>query len=142
MDAKRLRLVVAAVVITLLSYLFGLFTGRISARPSPPNLDDPQIWLPIKTFRGELYPDSPPVVARVSAIYRLSDDKYPYTVLQNRIEISVADRLHRFFWPTSDDFVAGSCDILDVDGDGVKEFSSAMTGVGDLIHARHCYSVL
>jgi len=42
--------------------------------------------------------------------------------MQNKIEIRTSEGSFRFLWPDNGTFVAGWCEILDVDGDGDKEF--------------------
>lgn len=119
---KGLVLVSIATAIVILSSTAGLITGLIIARPDAPNLDSTREWLLVKVFHGTLDKHGKDVDAEISAFFRLSDGKYPYTIMQNKIDIRSDDGSFRFLWPDNGTFVAGWCDILDVDGDGDKEF--------------------
>jgi len=119
---KRLLFSIGGLFILGIVFTAGLIVGRVSRQPKAPDLTDPKIWLPIKVFDGVLSRDSGEVHLTVSAISRLSDDRYPHTVMQNKIEIRATERFFQFLWPDSGTFVAGWCDILDVDDDGNKEF--------------------
>jgi hypothetical protein len=120
--SKRLMLFSLATAILGLAFGAGILTGVMSARPDVPNLDHTREWLLIKVFQGALDKEGKNVDADVSAIFRLSDGKYPHTVMQNKIEIRTDEGSFRFLWPDNGTFVAGWCDILDVDADRDKEF--------------------
>jgi hypothetical protein len=122
MRTKKLWYILGAVFILALGAAGGVIFGISMARPFPPNLDDQQIWLPIKIFRGRLSPDSEEVNAKISAVFRLSDGFDTYTIMQNKIEIKSTDRTFRFLWPDNETYVAGWCDVLDIDDDRTKEF--------------------
>ena len=106
---KRFLLAIGVATILSAVFLVGLVSGRVTRRPKAPDLDDPQLWLPIKVFHGTLDPDSGKVDAIVSAAFRLSDDRYPYTVMQNKIEIKSAGGRFTYLWPDDKIFVAGWC---------------------------------
>jgi hypothetical protein len=136
---KRLLLGIGAFLVLGAVFTAGLMSGRIAGRPKAPDLTDPSVWLPVKVFHGVLTRDSGQVDATVSAIFRLSDDRDTHTVMQNKIEIRTNEGLFRFLWPDNATFVAGWCDILDIDGDGDKEFLM-YAGTGSLrivSFARH-----
>ena len=118
----KLRLLGIATLLLSLVFFMGLIAGRINRTPKAPDLTNPQVWLPIKVFRGTLDSESGEVEVTVSAIFRLSDDQNTNTVMQNKIEIRSTKGSFQFQWPDSGSFVAGWCDILDVDDDGNKEF--------------------
>ena len=122
MRAKKLFYILGAVFVLALGWAGGIIIGISMARPSPPNIDDQQIWLPIKVFRGHLSPGSKEVNAEISAVFRLSDGFYPYMIMQNKIEIKADDGTFRFLWPDNETYVAGWSDILDIDDDKTKEF--------------------
>lgn len=119
---KRGLLSIGAIVALALVFTAGLVSGRVTKRSKAPDLNDPDLWLPIKVFQGILGPSTGKVDATVSAILRLSDGPDTYTLMQNKIEIQTNEGFSRFLWPDDGTFVAGWCDILDVDGDGEKEF--------------------
>jgi hypothetical protein len=122
MRIKKLLYILGAVFILALGAAGGIIVGQSMFRPSPPNLDDQRIWLPIKTFRGRLNSGGGEVNAEISAIFRLSEGFYPYTIMQNKIEIKTTDGTFRFLWPDNETYVAGWCDVLDIDNDKTKEF--------------------
>lgn len=97
-------------------------------RLGPEHLEDTSNYLLIRDYKGQLGPNSGQVEVHVYAIRRFSDHDSD-TVLQNRIELKQDGRLHVFMWGSNQMYVAGMCDVLDVDGDGTKEFLFGHTRV-------------
>ncbi len=118
----KLLLTIGLLLALGLAFTAGVVIGRVTKRPKAPDLNDPHVWLPIKVFHGELGRQTGNVDATVGAVYMLSDGPDTYTVMQNKIEVRTNGSSFRFLWPDDGTFVAGWCDILDVDGDGDKEF--------------------
>lgn len=112
----------------IVGVLLGLFTALAicsytdeANRLDPEDLEDVSNWLLIKEYKGELGSNTGRVEARVYAIRRLSG-RDRETILQNRIELTQDGKLHVFMWDNNLMYVTGVCDVLDVDGDGTKEF--------------------
>lgn len=126
---KRIVFVGFALAVGLAAGVVGgaLVTLRVM-RPDPPDLSNIQNWTLIKSFHGQLHPRETPVTARVYVYRKFSDGRDPYTVLQNRIEVIKEDGSQEVFqWPTNEEYAAGWCEIMDVDGDQNKEFLLFMT---------------
>jgi hypothetical protein len=102
--------------------VLGMVLSPFLSPPQPPNLDDPVGWIAIKFYKGLLDPQDGELTAWVGVMARFSNERDPYTVLQNKIEIHNEGRTFRFLWPDDKTYAAGWCDIADVDGDGRKEF--------------------
>jgi len=79
-------------------------------------------WRLIRSYVGQIDPAEGIVRASVYAAAKVSDYAFDPTFLQNRIEVRSATRTAEFSWPTSTDFGALTCDVVDLDNDGRKEF--------------------
>ena len=78
-------------------------------------------WLLIKWFHGELVPGHQSDV-RVYVAQYLSGENQGVTYLQNRFEVATDGKSTEYLWPDSQTFSAGWCEIVDLDGDGIREF--------------------
>jgi hypothetical protein len=109
-------------------WCIGVLSGMLilavfQPKQPPPNLNDPNEWMLIKRFYGTIDPHDGEVTAKVYVIHRLSGVKGDgYTVLQNKIEVTRGEKTDVFKWPDNRDFAAGDCEIVDLDGDGIREF--------------------
>lgn len=95
-----------------------ILVAAISCSPvSPP----PREVRLIREYRGELEPAAGDVAVKVFRITAPPAGMIDL-VLQNRIEVTRGGTTTAFEWPDEKTFAAYFCDILDLDGDGTKEF--------------------
>jgi len=93
-----------------------LLAARLWVLFGPEDADD---WQLIRSYSGILDPAEGPISAKVYSFAHVGSS---YTIFQNRIGVQAADGSMRLFtWP--DDNLAGTaCDVVDLDGDSIKEF--------------------
>ena len=110
-------------VILGIGLVSGAFIGARVMRPYPPDLSNLNKWVLIKSFYGKLNPQEAAITAQVYVYQKFSDGRDPYTVLQNRIEVTTDDgSQHVFLWPSSQEYAGGWSEIVDLALDQRKEF--------------------
>jgi len=86
----------------------------------PVDVNDKKNYTHVKGFDGQLNVVDGLVHADVYVLASPSDDPMDAPISQNLIELRTSKETKSFRWP--DKFGAGWCEVLDLDGDGFREF--------------------
>jgi hypothetical protein len=113
----------ALVIVTAgLAGLVGFGAGvRFMGSAQAPDPKDDRSWIMIRSYQAPNDREGF-IRANVYAIQQFSDDYRGITVLANRIDVEAVNGSWRFEWPDDDEFAGTWCEILDLDGDGLREF--------------------
>jgi hypothetical protein len=107
---------------TFLGIVAGLYLGIRASKRTPLDLSYAPNWIVILDQDTVLDSIEGEVHAHVGVISRWSGEATEHTVLENKIEVAHDGKSVSFMWPDRTIYAAGKCEIVDVDGDGKKEF--------------------